>query len=124
MAGVDVIRKGSLTPGYVTEGITRTKAFEDEWVVFSTTTVAPLSVSAWHHHGQRTLYAYVLSGSLRLEHGPGGMEAEPLAEGDFLHINPGVVHRDVNPDNAKSLVVVSLMLGPGPAVVNLDGPEN
>lgn len=107
----------------MTPGITRGKAFESVNVVFSQTRVEGGAVSGWHHHGARDLYAFVVTGRLRLEYGPGGGEGAVVGQGDFVHIPPGLVHRDVNPDAKQELVIVNLLVGEGDAVVNVDGPR-
>ena len=64
----------------------------------------------------------MVSGRLRLEYGPGGTEAVEVTPGDFFHIPPHLVHRDLNPDKGRGLVVVNILVGEGPAVVNVEGP--
>ncbi len=121
MQNVEVVRGGELKAGYLTPGIMRGKAFESENVVFSQTRVQGGSMSAWHH-GARDLYAFVVTGRLRLEYGPSGGEVAVVGQGDFVHVSPGVVHRDVNPDAKQELVIVNILVGNGDAVVNVEGP--
>ncbi len=123
MQNVEVVRGSELKAGYSTPGILRGKAFESENVVFSQTRVEGRAVSAWHHHGARDLYAFVVTGRLTLEYGPNGGEAAVVGQGDFVHVSPGVVHRDVNPDAKQELVIVNILVGNGNAVVNVDGPQ-
>ncbi len=123
MQNVEVVRGSELKAGYLTPGIMREKAFESENVVFSQTRVEGRAVSGWHHHGARDLYAFVVTGRLRLEYGPSGGEAAVVGQGDFVHVSPGVVHRDVNPDTKQELVIVNILIGNGDAVVNVDGPQ-
>ncbi len=120
---IEVVRERELKAGYVTEGIAREKAFESENFVVSRTRVAGGGVSGWHHHGARHLYAFVVSGRLRLEYGPEGREAVELKSGDFFHVPPRLVHRDLNPDEKQELVVVNILVGKGEPVVNLQGPQ-
>src|SRR2546422_10294200 len=82
----------------------------------------PAAVSGWHHHGTHALYGFLLSGRLRLEYGTTGSEAVTVSQGDFIHIPPGLVHRDVNPDRARGLGVVNILVGSGGRVVNVDRP--
>jgi len=79
--------------------------------------------SGWHHHGARRLYGFLVSGRLRLEYGPRGTEDVELRSGDFFQIPPGLVHRDVNPDRERELVVVNTLVGKGTPVVNVPGPQ-
>ena len=124
MRRVEVVRGRELKAGYSTEGIVRGKAFESNNVVFSQTRVNGGAVSGWHHHGARHLYAFVVSGRLRLEFGPKGKEAAELGPGDFVHVPPRLVHRDVNPDEAEELVIVNILVGKGAPVINVPLPAS
>ena len=122
MPTIEVVRKDRLTPGDVTQGIRRDRAFEDENVVMARSQIAVGTTSAWHHHGTRHLYGFLVSGRIRFDYGRNGKEAVELAPGDFFHIPAGLVHRDVNPSPSEIAVVVNVSVGSGPAVVNLSGP--
>ncbi|TLZ85291.1 MAG: cupin domain-containing protein [Methanobacteriota archaeon] len=122
MPGIDVVRGTGLKEGQSTPGILREQAFESSNVLVSRTRLDPAAVSGWHHHGTHDLYGFLLSGRLRLEYGTTGSEAVTVSPGDFIHIPPGLVHRDVNPDRARGLIVVNILVGSGVRVVNLDRP--
>jgi uncharacterized RmlC-like cupin family protein len=80
------------------------------------------AASGWHHHGQRDILGYVVRGRARFEFGPGGHESAEIEEGEFFHIPVRLVHRDVNPlDDLQELVIN--IVGEGPLVVNVDGPD-
>jgi len=123
MAPIEVVRGSQLKPGESTRGIVRERAFEDGDVVVSRSRVGPRVASGWHHHGARHLYGFLVSGRLRLEHGPGGAEGVGIRRGDFFRISPGLVHRDVNPHERQKAVVVNILVGRGEAVVNVPSPE-
>ncbi len=123
MPTIEVVRKVDLTAGDTTQGIRRDKAFEGENVVMARSQIAVGTVSAWHYHGTRHLYGFLVSGRLRFDYGPMGKEAVELAPGDFFHIPSGLVHRDVNVGTDEEAVVVNLSVGNGPAVVNVPGPR-
>ncbi len=124
MKKIEVVRGSELKAGYPTPGIVREKAFESKhrYVVVSRTRVAGGAMSGWHHHGTRHLYAFLEAGRMRLEYGPKGARAVEVKRGDFLHIPPYLVHRDVNPDEEDELVVVNILVGRGDPVVNVEGP--
>jgi uncharacterized RmlC-like cupin family protein len=82
---------------------------------------APGMVSSWHHHGDYDTAIYVISGALRMESGSGGNEVVEAGPGDFLHVPKEAIHREGNPANEESHIVV-VRSGRGPAVVNVDGP--
>lgn len=100
----------------------RRKIFETENVRIGQTRVGPGAASAWHHHGKRTLYGYIVSGQLTVEFGPGGSESVRASAGEFLRIPPGLVHRDVN-STSVSAIVVNVTIGEGPATIDVSGPE-
>jgi len=120
MPGIDVVHGTKLKPGHSTPGIVREKAFESGNVLVSRTRLDRGAVSGWHHHGTHDLYGFLVSGRLRLEYGPAGSEAATVSPGDFFHIPPGLVHRDVNPDRAQGLIVVNILVGTGVPVVDVD----
>jgi len=103
-------------------GFGRAPAFETETVRFGETHVRAGSTSPWHHHGLRTLYAFVVSGEIAIEFGPRGNERVRVAAGDFFRIPAGLVHRDVNPTDEEA-VVVNAMIGEGPATIDVGGPD-
>jgi uncharacterized RmlC-like cupin family protein len=100
MKKIEVVRGTELMTGYSTPGIVREKAFESmhSYVIVSRTRVERGAVSDWHHHGTRHLYGFLEAGRMRLEYGPSGKESVEVRHGDFFHIPPRLVHRDVNPD--------------------------
>lgn len=123
MPTIEVVRKDDLTEGDTTQGIRRDRAFEGENVVMARSQIAVGTVSAWHHHGTRHLYGFLVSGRLRFDFGRTGKETVELAPGDFFHIPAGLVHRDVNVGTIDAAVVVNLSVGNGPAVVNVPSPR-
>lgn len=77
--------------------------------------------SGWHHHGAYESVIFVLEGRVRLEFGPGGRETLEAVAGDTLYVAPGEVHREGNPAEERSLIVV-VRGGEGELVVNESGP--
>lgn len=77
--------------------------------------------TGWHHHAEYETTIYVVSGSLRMESGRGGADVVEAGPGDFLHVPKGAIHREGNPGDEESHLVV-VRAGHGPAVVNVDGP--
>ena len=122
MPRIEVVHGTDLKAGDVTDGIRRDKAFETDTVLVSQTRLDRGAISGWHHHGTHDLYGFVVSGRLRLEYGPNGTEAAAVSLGDFFHIPPGLVHRDVNADLGHGVVVVSILVGSGTPVVNVESP--
>jgi uncharacterized RmlC-like cupin family protein len=81
----------------------------------------PGIVSGWHHHGDYESTIYVLTGALRMEFGPGGADVIDAGPGDFLFVAAGAVHRESNPTDEESRVIV-VRSGSGDPVTNVDGP--
>jgi uncharacterized RmlC-like cupin family protein len=79
-------------------------------------------ISGWHHHGSYETVVFVLAGAFKVESGPGGGQVVEGAPGDFVFIPPGTVHRESNPSEVESKLIV-VRTGTGEVVVNVDGPE-
>jgi uncharacterized RmlC-like cupin family protein len=94
-------------------------ASEGAWVGLVRT--APNMASGWHHHGDYETYAYVVSGTGAFEFGPAGADTVGAGPGDFIHIPARVVHRESNPGQEASLMVLFRM-GHGDPLFNVDGP--
>jgi uncharacterized RmlC-like cupin family protein len=107
--------------GEHTPGMTREQAIEvpGMWAGFVRTEAQ--TTTGWHHHADYETTIYVVSGSLRMESGPGGAEVLEAGPGDFLRVPKGAIHREGNPGDEQSHLVV-VRAGEGPAVVNVDGP--
>jgi uncharacterized RmlC-like cupin family protein len=120
--GVRRIRPDERTEGAATPGMIREEAVATDgmWAGFVRT--APQMTSGWHHHGAFESLIYVESGALVMEFGPGGSEVVEASPGDFLYVAPGAIHRESNPTDGESHIIV-VRSGSGEAVINVDGPE-
>src|SRR2546428_13792219 len=118
MPRIEVVHGADLKKGESTPGVVREKAFESSNALVSRTRLERGAISGWHHHGTHELYGFLVSGQLRLEYGPKGADAAVLGSGDFFHVPPGLVHRDVNPDRAPQPVIVNILLRSCPPGVN------
>jgi uncharacterized RmlC-like cupin family protein len=125
MKEIEVVRSSELKAGYSTLGIVREKAFESihRYIIVSRTRIAAGGMSDWHHHWTRHLYGFLEAGSMRLEYGLKGASAAAVGQGDFFHISPRLVHRDVNPNREQELVVVNILVGRGEPVINVKSPK-
>ena len=63
----------------------------------------------------------MVSGALHMEFGPGGDHALDAAPGDFVYVAPHAIHREGNPADVESTLIV-VRAGAGEAVFNVDGP--
>jgi uncharacterized RmlC-like cupin family protein len=109
-------RETSQTPGMDREEAVRTPSM---WAGIAKT--APHAFSGWHHHGAYESVIFVLRGAVRLEYGPGGKETLDGAAGETLYVAPGEVHREGNPGDEPSEIVV-VRGGEGELVINETGP--
>ena len=122
MDSVRVIRGGAIPAGPTSQGMTRQVTEVDERVSVLEARNAPQTMSSWHHHGEHTIYVYVVRGQMRIDWGPGGRERVDVASGDFYVMSPNTIHREGNP-GTEDQWIVAFGLGSGPTVVNVDGPE-
>ncbi len=104
------------TPGVVRE---QAIAVEGLWAGLART--EPGVTSGWHHHGDHETSIYIVSGRLRMESGPDGQDVVEAVAGDFLHVPPNAIHRESNPGDAESQIVV-VRAGRGAPTVNTEGP--
>jgi uncharacterized RmlC-like cupin family protein len=122
MSSIHRISPEERVEGQPTPGMTREQAVQTDGVWAGSVRTDAGMVSGWHHHGAYESVIYVLNGALRMEFGPGGVEAFDAGPGDFVYVGKGIVHRESNPsDEAATAVVVRA--GEGEPVVNVDGPE-
>jgi uncharacterized RmlC-like cupin family protein len=94
-------------------------AIEGLWAGFVRT--EPGMISGWHHHGEHETAIYVISGRLRMESGAAGASILEAGAGDFLHVPKGAIHREANPTDAESRIVV-VRAGRGTTTFNVEGP--
>jgi uncharacterized RmlC-like cupin family protein len=104
-----------------TPGMVREQAIDVDGLWAGLARTEPGMTSGWHHHGDYVTSIYVASGRLRMESGPGGRDVVDAVAGDFLHVPLGAVHRESNPGNTESHIVV-VRAGRGVPTVNVEGP--
>jgi uncharacterized RmlC-like cupin family protein len=109
------------TEGAATPGMVREEAIATDGMWAGHVRTAAGMVSGWHHHGLYETTIYVLSGGLRMEFGPAGGQTVAAGPGDFVYVAPGAIHRESNPTEVESQIVV-VRSGTGDPVVNVDGP--
>lgn len=109
-------RVGDPTPGKVRE-----QAIAVDGLWSGLVRSEPGAASGWHHHGEHDTSVYVLAGTVRIEFGPGGAHAVEAGPGDFVHIPPHVVHREVNSGSTPAEEIITRS-GTGPPTVNVDAP--
>ncbi len=105
-----------------TPGMRREQAIAAEGMWAGVVHTDPGMVSGWHHHGDHATSIYVAAGAARVEYGPGGASVIVARAGDFIQVPRGAIHREANPTDAVSTLVV-VRAGSGVPTVNVDGPE-
>ncbi len=118
---VSVIRPQDRVEGDPTPGMIREQAVSLEGMWAGLVRTDAHMISGWHHHGDYDTSVYVVSGALRMESGPGGGVAVEAGPGDFVHVPKGAIHREGNPGDTESQLIV-VRAGHGPPVINVDGP--
>ena len=111
------------TEGAATLGMVREQAIATPGMWAGYVRTEPAMVSGWHHHGAYETTIYVVSGGLRMEFGPAGASTLEAGTGDFVYVAPGAIHRESNPMDVESRIVV-VRSGSGEPVINVDGPES
>jgi quercetin dioxygenase-like cupin family protein len=119
---VSAVSPSGLSAAAPTPGVLREVAFDTDRATLMRARAEAGSASGWHHHGDRDVLGHVVRGRARFEFGPGGRESTEVEEGGFFHVPAGLIHRDVNPSDEPQEIVLTVV-GEGPLVVNVDGPD-
>lgn len=124
MDKLQALEHNSLAEAPGSPGISRHLAFEGDDFRVIRSRVDPGVISGWHHHGEYGVYGYVISGTAQFEGAPGSGEVITVGLGDFFHVPPGKVHRDINPSEDEEQEVLLFLRGSGPMVINVDDPAS
>lgn len=111
------------TEGDPTYGMIREEAFTTDGMWAGLVRTAAGMTSGWHHHGDHDTTIYVLSGGLKMESGPQGADVVEAEPGDFVLVPRETVHRESNPTDVESRLIV-VRAGTGPPTINVEGPAN
>ena len=106
-----------------TAGMVREEAFNTKLSWAGLVRTAAHMTSGWHHHGDHETTIYMLSGVCRLESGPGGKVVIEGHTGDFMLVPPQTVHRESNPSDEESRLIV-IRAGSGTPTINVEGPQD
>lgn len=104
-----------------TPGMLREQAIAVDGLWAGLVRTDPGAVTGWHHHGDYETSIYVARGRIRFESGRGGGDVVDAEPGDFVYVPRGAVHRESNPDDVESAIVVA-RAGRGVPTFNVDGP--
>jgi uncharacterized RmlC-like cupin family protein len=118
---VRLVRPADRVEGERTPGMIREQAIAIDGLWAGLVRTEAHMITGWHHHADYDTSIYVVDGALRMEFGPGGTEVVEAGPGDFLHVPKGAIHREENPTDDESRIVV-VRAGRGPAVINVEGP--
>jgi uncharacterized RmlC-like cupin family protein len=106
-----------------TAGIVREEAFSTGQIWAGLARTQPGTTSGWHHHGTNETTVYVEAGVFRVEFvGPDGTDVCEGHAGDFVFVPPNVVHRESNPSDVESRLIV-VRAGADQPTYNVDAPE-
>ena len=115
------IRPGDRQLADPTPGVAREQAMATDGLWSGFVRTEPGVVSGWHHHGDHETSIFVVEGSVRIEFGRAGAATVDAEAGDFVHVGKHVVHREANPGDTTSHLVVT-RAGHGVTTVNVEGP--
>jgi uncharacterized RmlC-like cupin family protein len=104
-----------------TPGMVREQAVSVDGIWAGLVRTEAQMISGWHHHGEHDSTIFVVRGALRMESGPGGADVVEARAGDFVHVPKGAIHREGNPSDEESHIVV-VRAGRGPTTINVEGP--
>jgi uncharacterized RmlC-like cupin family protein len=110
-----------LTSADPTPGMSRQVAMHRDGMWTGAVDTEPHATSGWHHHGDYETTLYIVSGRMRIESGPGGVDVVEAGPGDFLRVPAGAVHRESNPSDEPARAVI-VRCGTGEPTFNVDGP--
>jgi quercetin dioxygenase-like cupin family protein len=123
MSSVKVLKAETLSEATSNQGFTRHIAFKGDGFLVVRARGEPGSISGWHHHGDYDVYGYLVSGSGRFEGNTGREEdSVSLRKGDFFHVPPHTLHREINPSSKEGNEYILFLRGTGPMVFDLDDP--
>jgi len=123
MSSVKVLKAETLSEATSNQGFTRHIAFKGGGSLVVRARGEPGSISGWHHHGDYDVYGYLVSGSGRFEGNTGREEdSVSLRKGDFFHVPPHTLHREINPSSKEGNEYILFLRGTGPMVFDLDDP--
>jgi uncharacterized RmlC-like cupin family protein len=120
-AEIRKVGAGDRVEGQYTPGMVREQAVATEGMWSGLVRTEAGMTSGWHHHGDYETTIFVVSGELKMESGPGGTAVVTAGSGDFVYVPPHTVHRETNPAETESHLVV-VRSGRGEAVINVNGP--
>jgi len=123
MSKIQALKSEALSESSASPGLTRHLAFKDESSMVLRSQAEPGTISGWHHHGDHEVYGYVVSGTVRLENGSEKENVISIGPGDFLHVPPHTIHREINPSSNEENDVILFLQGSGELVVNVDSPD-
>jgi uncharacterized RmlC-like cupin family protein len=115
-----VVSPSDRQPGPQTPGMDRQEAFAIDHLWAGSVRLEAGAVSGWHHHGEHETVAYVLTGSVKFEFGPGGSESVEAEPGDFVYVPKRLVHRESNP-SAGPADLIGIRVGRGESTFDVDG---
>jgi quercetin dioxygenase-like cupin family protein len=120
MSVLQVMTPDTLPEASASPGISRHMAFKADDSVVLRSQSEPGVVSGWHTHGEYHVYGYLVSGVCRLEANSTTNEAVELKPGDFFHVPPNTLHREINPSPDVKNDIILFLRGSGQMVYNQD----
>ena len=123
MSKIQSLKAEALSESPASPGITRHLAFKDEGSMVLRAQTKPGTVSGWHHHGDHEVYGYVVTGTARFENASDKKNGISVGAGDFFHVPPHTIHREINPSSDEENDVILFLHGSGELVINVDSPE-
>lgn len=121
---IGYVRADALEDGPITPGQTRRKALQVGALWVGQCHVTALGQpSQWHHHKDFDSVMYMLSGRIRVDHGPGGRQSFELGAGDYAYFPRRAIHRCQILEGGDNVHYVFVRVGKGETLENVDAPD-
>ncbi|MGD2058614.1 MAG: cupin domain-containing protein [Anaerolineales bacterium] len=119
MSAIEARYQEELDQAPASPGLRRFLAFDADGFRVVRSIGDPGTVSGWHHHGDYDVYGFMVSGKARFEKDGEDENAIDVGPGDFFHVPPHTVHREINPSTEEGQEIILFLKGSGPLVTNV-----
>lgn len=118
----DRSRETTQTPGMFREAGVSAETSGAERIWMGHVTLPGGIVSGVHHHGESENGIYIIKGRARFEFGDRLEEVIEAGPGDFVHVPPYVLHREINLDADSPIEEIVARTSQETLVINVEWP--
>lgn len=110
------------TPGMIRAAGVAANTTGAERIWMGHVTLPPGAVSGVHHHGESENGIYILTGRARFEYGDKLEHVIEAGPGDFIHVPPYVLHREINLAPDQPIEEIVARTSQETLVINVEWP--